>query len=283
MRLAIVPSNQDRNLYPNGESEHTVMHRLAQLVSDQANRIQGVEAKAFPGSPESDDSWRLQGLYQQMANAVNWLRASGDAGAIVSIHSDSGASHIGFAYGTLASKRLGLAIATELEQLMQTGRVIPFDYSGWVFDARSGGYPSALIEDGSHRSDHDLEYLLNRQDEMAMAIVKGALGNLGVPMVQKETPDQEYFSIHGVPCCPDFAIFRFWRMWREKGFNMGPALTEELDGKPFGEEDNKVQFFENSVVVCKPAEDYACYVGQVFLKPDVWKLPRWNPSHQGPG
>lgn len=85
--------------------------------------------------------------------------------------------------------------------------------------------------------------------------------------------DEKYFSTFGVPCNPDSAIFKYWLEQKRVGANMGPAISPELDGEPYNEATNLVQFFANAVVVCKPAEGYACYRALQFLEPERWRLP----------
>src|SRR5450756_1192840 len=103
MRLAIVPSNQDTNApyLVSGEQERTVMNRLAQSVADAAHAI-NLESSVIVGSPQSQDKSNLSGLHAQFRTALFWL--GGQPGAIISLHSDSGGSHIGYAYGTDAAK-----------------------------------------------------------------------------------------------------------------------------------------------------------------------------------
>lgn len=271
MKLAVIPSNQDTNApyLVSGEQERTVMNRLAEAVADEARGI-GIVAKAIIGTPQSQDQTSLAGLHAQFRTALFWL--NGQPGAILSLHSDSGGSHIGYAFGEPGAKAMGLAVATSLEEVMRTGRLMPFAYAGWVFDADRGGYTSCLMECGSHQSARDVDFLLNRQPEMAAAIVRGVAGFLGVPAVLPRDDHQAYFSMHGVACNPDAAIYKYWRRLREGGFNPGPAIGPELNAAQDNEAGNIVQRFEDIIVVCKPAEDWACYVAQVVMQPQRWGL-----------
>lgn len=269
MKLAIIPSNQDTNApyLVSGEQERTVMNRLAEVVANEARGI-GMDAFTIVGTPESQDQTRLAGLHAQFRAAL--FRLNGQPGAIISLHSDSGGSHIGYAYGEPHAQAMGLSVANALEAVMHTGRLIPFAYAGWVFDADRGGYTSCLMECGSHQSAHDVDFLLHHQQEMAAAIVRGVAGFLGVPTVLAKDEHQAYFSLHGVACNPDTAIYKFWRHLREGGFNPGPAITPEQNGTPYGEAGNIIQKFEDIIVVTKPSEAWACYVAQVVMHPEQW-------------
>lgn len=140
MKLAIVPSNQGNNTpYPNGEQQMAVMHRLAAECFERARAIEGVEAMCISGTPQSQGRSELQDLHRQFDNAVTYL--AGQPGLIVSLHSDDGGSHIGDACGSAKAKALGLVIANALDGLMHTGRIIPFNYAGWVFDRCSAAIP----------------------------------------------------------------------------------------------------------------------------------------------
>jgi len=85
--------------------------------------------------------------------------------------------------------------------------------------------------------------------------------------------DERYFAFFGIPPIPGSAIWNYWLEQRRIGANMGPAITPELDGAPYGEVGNIVQFFANAVVVCKPSENWACYRALQYLEPERWKLP----------
>lgn len=271
MKLAIVASNQDTNTpyLVSGEQERTVMNRLAEVVANEARAI-GIEARAIIGTPQSQDKTSLAGLHAQFRTSLFWL--NGQPGAVISLHSDSGGSHIGYAYGEPGAKAMGLSVATSLEEVMHTGKLMPFAYAGWVFDADRGGYTSCLMECGSHQNSHDVDFLLNKQPEMAVAIVKGVAGFLGVPTAIPKDEHQVYFELHGIGANPDSAVFKFWRRLREGGFNPGPAISPEQDGAPYGEVGNIVQKFEDVIVVCKPSEDWACYVAQTIMEPKRWEL-----------
>jgi hypothetical protein len=95
----------------------------------------------------------------------------------------------------------------------------------------------------------------------------------GALKVIRPDEDMTYFSTFGVPANPVAAIYKYWLEQRRLGANMGPAITGELDGAPYGEVGNIVQFFANAAVVCKPAEGYACYRATQYLEPERWKLP----------
>jgi hypothetical protein len=115
---------------------------------------------------------------------------------------------------------------------------------------------------------------MTEQAWIAEAVIAGALEWFGLPYRTEipAAPDTEYFSAHGVVCNPDAALFKFWRSLREKGVNLGPAISGELDGAPYGETGNVVQFFEVAPIVCKPSEDWACYLAQGSAYPDRWRM-----------
>ena len=297
--IVFVPSNQDRNVYAGGvSSEYRTLHQICRLAAEQANRIPDIEAICLEGTPESQDAYYLQGLHTQISSAVSWLRSRGATsnGIMVNAHSDSGLyRHVYGIYGGAIgdpSYRLAQAVARRVEGAMQTGRLEYLDYTGYVFYQRASGYPTCLVELGSHQMSEDIEFLLYRQPELADALLRGALDYLGVavPTPQPEpvpvpeepeiVPGFRTFEAYwralrpDVPYNPDFAIPKYWRSclaWGESA-NIGPPVGHEEDGARYGEPGCTVQRFAGAVLVCKPAEGYKVYRAQLVLEPERWRL-----------
>lgn len=273
--LVVIPSNQDRNIGLGGYVESAGMSDLARAIVAAGSKQPDLRVTVCTGEPESRDGPnRLAGLKQQLLNAVAVLRGYGAApgdGIIVSIHSDSGTySHVFGCYDT-AGSQLAMTVAVPVAAVFGV-TAKPLRLAGYLFDQMRGEYKAALIEDGSHQNAHDVDLLTNHTAEIAEAVVKGAMEYFGIPY-QAEAPveeDRPYFSVHGIPCNPEAALFKFWRAQRVAGANMGPAISGEMDGEPYGEAGSIVQKFENAIVVCKPAEDWACYRAQVVMQPERW-------------
>lgn len=286
--LAVVPSNQRYNRYLLGNTnEMAEMQQLAALLAVQLVHVRGLTVRVF--SPEPERSGSLAELKQALISARQWLDEActrKSQGAMLSLHSDSGTkSHVFKIYGGKIggpSYLLADKAGSRLEELMQTGTVGFLDYSDYLFYTLAEGYPSALIECGSHQNSHDLEFLLNRKTEMAKALAQGVCDYFGLQLevYQPVLPEPEaIFGAHGVPYNPEAAICKHWlQCYRTGEFaNLGPAMTPEAKGAPFGEEGCIVQRFESGIVVCKPHENWKCYHAQVGLKPDLWFDPeRWR-------
>lgn len=279
--LAVLPSNQTHNAYSEGNTnELAQMGKLAGWLA----ACSPVETKVIV--PQPDRPGTLAELYNQIAAGVAWLRSKGataQTGAMLSLHSDSSGSigsHILGCYGGMvnsASYNLASHTGESLQDLMRTGFYQCRDYSAYAFYTLSQGYPAALLECGSHQDPHDLDFLLNRRDEMARAIARGVGGYFQVAPVEVVMADgQQVFSSRGVACNPDSAIFKHWQACFNIGdfANLGSALTPELPGAQYGENGNLVQFFESGVVVCKPGENWRCYHAQVCLDPARWGLSK---------
>ncbi len=285
--VALIPSNQDRNRYLDGShSEYQVLHQLASAAESRASEVSDLTAKAIAGSPESSDGWRLQGLYQQMTDAANWLHSVGATpanGIMVNLHSDSGSyRHIFGIYGggqDSASFQLAKKVAARVEELMQTNDLRYLDYSDYVFYQKRGPYNCCLVELGSHQNAGDVGYLLTRQADLGAAIVQGAVDFLGGAAAPARPPSVPglaeaiaYFEIRGVTANPDSAIFKYWRAAYDLGdlANLGPAMADEEPGEGYDEPNAVVQKFTNGVVVSKRDEGWKCYRGQVVLEPERW-------------
>lgn len=270
--LLLCPSNQDRNPYSGfSTNEYEVLHAIA----SRAHGDDTLEVTVIQAEPESRDSYRLEGLINQLDRARQYadaLKADPADVVIVSLHSDSGtASHVFGCYdgGVLGdSYRLAETVAAPVASLFGVS-ARQVQLSGYLFYTRRGRYNVALIECGSHQNQHDIAILLGRQDEVAAAVVKGARQWWRLPqrVPQPIVSDGEagYFSVHGVPYNPSAAIEKHWRALRALGVNIGPAVTGELDGKPYDEPGNIIQFFESAAIVCHPNENWACYLWQTFL------------------
>ena len=151
-----------------------------------------------------------------------------------------------------------------------------WDYSAYLFYTQTRPYPAVLIELGSHEHPGNMDVLLNRQSDIALAILKGAASFLEVPATPEPEPDPDaaYWGTFGVAYNPEAAIYKYWRACRQWGdaANLGPAISGEEPGEPYGEPGAIVQRFTNAIVVCKPQEGYQCYRAQVILEPARWKL-----------
>jgi hypothetical protein len=278
--LALVPSNQDRNKYAQGGiNEHINMHLIAKRIEDIAANRRGLTCKAFPANPESRDGYHLEGLIRVLSDATRWLRTAGAGVAnslIINMHSDSGDySHLGYYYGDAEGARAGRTIIDVLARQFNVSKINHGNYGAYAFYTKRAGYNSILLELFSHVHGPDLEFLLNHHRGIAQCIIDGVLEYLpdtagGTPPSPELDDFQKYFSLHGVPCYPDAAIYKYWRAAVQAGYNPGPALRPEEPGETYQEPGNIVQFFENRIIVCKPDEGFKCYEAQVVMNPKRW-------------
>ena len=285
--LVIIPSNQDKNIYADGRNnEMVIMHKLAEMIVAVSKGWRDLSVTMIPGRRESLDRWSYEGLYAQQAAALAWLRdqgASTQNTAIVNLHSDAGKNwpHVLGIYGGAIggpSYRLADDVSRHVEDVFQTGDRRMWDYSAYIFYQSSRPYPAALIELGSHEHPGNMDILLHRQSDLAIAVLKGAAAFLKV--APKPEPvldaDEAYWKTFGdFPYNPEHAIPRYWRACRQWGdaANLGPPIGPEENGELYGEEAGSVvQRFTNAIVITKPSEGWKCYRAQVVLEPQRWGL-----------
>jgi hypothetical protein len=289
--LVICPSNQSYNPYPRpaGWSEMTAMVKLANLVVEAARDVEGLTVVSIPGRPDDGRDPLLSALDAQLDAAATWLQVMGVSlsdGVILSIHSDSGESHLANCYGGAIggpSWQLGECVMESVQALMRTPRLIRLDYTYYRFYQRRRGYVATLFECGAHRDERDLRFLVDRQEKLAKAILAGVLGYFGLPLhLRSEDRTSELgidpvaqFEARGIGANKETAIYKFYREACRGGLvsNLGAAITDEIDGEKLQipKPGVVVQYFQNGVV------EYHTDTGKCF-RPLICEEPnRWFP------
>ncbi len=194
--VAFVPSNQDGNIsglqptghpiyHENGAMEYLARDKLVPLACSL-----GMEAMAFITWKESEDGAHgklLSGVREQIRLAEAWLDSFPGRWftAIVSLHTDSGTSPHTFglvAEGAVVGNSLVVSLTASVGRGFRhsdrrvLSRLGDKDYSTYIF--AQAGYPSVLLEIGSHQNAADLRVLYENVDAVAQAIVEGVYEGL---------------------------------------------------------------------------------------------------------
>jgi hypothetical protein len=193
MRLAIIPSNQDRNVSPFAQfkdyNEKGGMDYLANLIGEACKPILKDNVHIFTGPRESMDTYPLQGLKQQLESARAWFSQSNDPMKLaLSIHTNSigvgNKDRICAIYGGAKYKGsyiLARNVADSVAAIYHLP-VQELDYSGYLFYTM---FPpevsSALVEIGSHDVESSMQILYAQSKEIARAI-----GESIIPPITKQ-------------------------------------------------------------------------------------------------
>jgi len=250
-----------------GLSEKTACERIASLAHGRP----GLNILVVPGRPESGDRWRLEGLIEQLRGARQVADREGGPAIIVSIHTDSGTrSHTYGCYGS----QTGYDLAWTMEQFLAPAIGTKHEMlalTGYAFDTERGVHLSCLLECGAHENPSDTELIVSHPQVIADAIVEGAAAWFGIKVQQPASPIDgvdltSYFALHGHPPVWDFAIPKRWRSLYDKGVNIGPALTDEMDATAWGEPVGaRIQFFESAAIVARADLNWETFLWQTFL------------------
>ncbi len=194
--LAVIPSNQDRNVGVSGVSEDTQCAKLAAQILEVSRVYPVAQIKVFTGSPESKDTTYLAGLISQQNQAKAWLDTA-PAGALtvaLNFHTDSGRnwSHLGYYWKAdppgYVSKQVGKACIDALLPIWGNTQVVNADYSGYVFARYVGKHCPALLELGSHEDAGDCAKLVNQGPQIAETILLAILRLFGLSAATPTSP-----------------------------------------------------------------------------------------------
>jgi hypothetical protein len=202
LRIAIIPSNQDKNPVLGGTNEKAQVEKFANTLFNSFANYTKVEAKVFNGKAESVDTYQYSGLIENTDAAYLWLTAapSGTLTVALNLHTDSGSdSHVGFYYcnGTASvSGRLAKAIGEAVARVFGTSTVNSADYSQYIFSTHMrGSHAPVLIELGSHQNIHDVEVVNNLASDLSHAIVDTTLNFFTIAKDVKVLPPTTTFNI----------------------------------------------------------------------------------------
>ncbi len=164
-KVALVPSNQDKNPVLGGGNEMEQVTPFMEVLYSQAPSF--VEAKIFTPKPESLDAYKYEGLYTVQKSVEQWK-----PDLAFNIHTDSGYySHTGtYNDGSELMKKFGDILCPLLRQYIK-GPCARGNYSDYVFATVTA--PAILLELGSHQVKEDILALKNNAAGIAQAIWKG--------------------------------------------------------------------------------------------------------------
>lgn len=164
-KVAIVPSNQDKNLCVDGSNE---MEQVASFVSVLlAQAPADITAKIFVPKPESLDKTKYEGLYAVQKSVDEW-----GPDLAINIHTDSGYfSHTGtYSDGSDIIKALCSELCPRLGKFID-GPCAQGNYYDYIFASIKA--PAILLELGSHQMKEDIEALKNNASGISYTIWEG--------------------------------------------------------------------------------------------------------------
>jgi hypothetical protein len=174
--VAIVPSNQDRNLVLGGGNEMQQVAPFAEHLFTAFQQYDGITTKIFTAEPESSDAYEYEALYSIQKEVAGWLKSYPTTEYFklaTNWHTDSGTySHVGGYFETysIESKRL-VDLLTPLINKWFNGSINYGNYSGYIFaKSLKGVAPAVLFELGSHQLKIDIEVLAKYGSAIAAAI-----------------------------------------------------------------------------------------------------------------
>lgn len=191
LAVALVPSNQDRNLgaipgYSEAGGCAIIASKVEQLLADRHTLV-----RVYTAPLESQDDSRHTKLAATMREARQWLDTMHEDGrgytpVAVHIHTNAGStpqagtSHTGYCYGSPEGAALGKVLANRVSAVLGLP-VVAYDYTGlgYLFNTLFAPLPSALIEITRHDRRADLERLYASVDAVAAAVVSGILAWAG--------------------------------------------------------------------------------------------------------
>lgn len=151
MRVAIVPSNQDKNLINGGGNEMVQVEEFCKILLAQAPAT--ITAKLFTPKPESADTYEYEGLHLIQKEVDAW-----NPDLALNIHTDSGYfTHTGtYSDGSDIIKKLCAELCRRLQQFFN-GPCAQGNYYDYIFASIAA--PAILLELGSHQLKSDIEVL----------------------------------------------------------------------------------------------------------------------------
>lgn len=164
MKVALIPSNQDKNITVDGSNEMAQVAPFMEILLAQAPN--NVTAKIFVPQPESLDTYKYQGLYDIQKQVGLW-----QPDLAINIHTDSGFyTHTGtYSDGTDIIKKLCADLCPRLQKFFN-GPCAQGNYSDYIFATVK---PAILLELGSHQLLSDIQVLKQQGVSIAIAIWSG--------------------------------------------------------------------------------------------------------------
>jgi len=178
--IAIVPSNQDRNLgVIAGYSEAGGMRDVLAPRLAETLEAAGYDAEVFFTGFESVDQTELEHLHSACRLAKEHLdTVQADIKLSIHLHTDASLehySHTAYLYESEEARKLGEAIGRKVQAALGTERLVPIKTTGYVYHKDLQPHTSALIEVCAHDNRRDLEALYGRVPATVQAIVDGVI------------------------------------------------------------------------------------------------------------
>lgn len=255
--VAIVPSNQDRNIsvYKN-KSEMEGMRLLAGMVHENLERG-GISSQVFEGKPESKDGLHdhLSGLILQTVDAAAWLDSLADDYLKVALHLHSDAPGTAHTVGIYDPEGHDPRTAHDLSRNIATlcamshpqelnCEVRSYAYSGYIF-SRNGSLAATniLIETFTHSDLPSCEWVY---EQGGMDRLSEAIAGQFYTMQPRQC---RFFPETGFSVCHGFLYF--YEHVGERNIELlGYPVSDELD-----EDGMTVQYFERAKMEFHPNDE----------------------------